>query len=163
VQGQPLPFGKLREPVEMLQFADAIVYDGGRHSNLAAAGTRSAPTFTMRRSIALATAEPVFAVAGIAGPERFFDALTRAGYTVVGTRGFADHHRYSRTDVAAMQQEATRAGASAIVTTSKDMVRLEPVDRASPLPFLEIPLDVAVEPADTFRDWLLGRVAEARR
>ena len=116
---------------------------------------------------------------GVVRPERFFEALAAAGYDVAGSMGFADHHRYSPADVARIRDAAARAAASAIVTTSKDMVRLERFARAddldapntpaadrtpaSPIPFVEIPLEVSVEPAAEFRAWLLARLGEARR
>ena len=40
------------------------------------------------------------AVAGIAKPETFFRMLRDAGYEISETIAFADHHRYSRKDVA---------------------------------------------------------------
>jgi len=104
---------------------------------------------------------PVFAVAGIAGPERFFESLKSAGYTLAGSLGFKDHHRFSAADVVRIGTEATRVGASAIVTTTKDAIRLEAF-QIWPVPLVAIPLEVSVEPADEFRSWLLGRLAEAR-
>ena len=41
----------------------------------------------------------VFAFAGIARPERFFSDLTSAGWNVVGTKSFRDHHYFSRSEV----------------------------------------------------------------
>ena len=151
---RPMPFGRLREPVEALHFADAVVFDGAKHEG----------AYTLVRQLGPAS-EPVsgavFAVAGIAQPERFFDSLKTAGYLVVGSLGFGDHHRYSASDVRRIRDGASRAGASAVLTTSKDIVRLEKFS-GWPAPLVEVPLEVRVQPADEFRAWLLTRLHEAR-
>jgi tetraacyldisaccharide 4'-kinase len=150
--GWPMPFGRLREPLSALHYADAVVFDGAKHEG----------AYTLVRRLEPATVRgPVFAVAGIAKPDRFFDALKTHGYTVAGHSGFGDHHNYSAADVRRIGEEAARAGASAIVTTSKDMVRLEQFS-VWPMPLVEVPLKVSVEPAAEFRAWLLGRLAEVR-
>lgn len=180
LNGRPLPFGKLREPVGVLEDADALIVDGATNagpnfdvgpnfSSGVAAGTKvpaRVPRFTLTRH--LGTSAPVhpgtgvFAVAGIASPERFFDSLTAAGYKVVGTLGFADHHRYIAADVARIRDAASTAGATAIATTSKDAVRLEKFSDWH-VPLVEVPLHVTVEPAAEFRAWLLKRLSEVRQ
>jgi tetraacyldisaccharide 4'-kinase len=166
LSGRPLPFGKLREPVGVLKCADALICDVGPNADVGpnvgsgAVGTET-PAYVLRRSIQpAASKDPVFAVAGIAKPERFFNALQSAGYTLAETMGFGDHHRYSASDVARIKSAAKTAGAAAIVTTSKDIVRLEPF-AGWPVPLVEIPLSVRVEPAEEFRAWLLARIAQA--
>ena len=62
----------------------------------------------------------VFAFAGLANNEQFFDALRQHGLHVAGTRGFPDHHRYSAADIAALKREA----ADVLVTTEKDAVKI---------------------------------------
>ncbi len=172
LKGQPLPFGRLREPVSVLQDADTLVFDGNKVGSYLAINSRL--YFSLTRQLGIpktansGTLEPwnpgtpVFAIAGIAKPERFVDSLTSTGYTLAGTLGFGDHHRYTAADVARIGEAAKAAGAMAIVTTSKDMVRLEAFSDW-PVPLIEIPLEVSVEPAAEFRVWLLGRLAEARR
>lgn len=77
----------------------------------------------------------VFAFAGLANNEQFFDSLRGEGLDVVGTRGFADHHRYSADDVDAIR--AAARGAEAIVTTEKDAVKIAAGDIvAIPVQFL---------------------------
>ena len=41
----------------------------------------------------------MLALAGIAAPERFFDDLRSAGWNVVHTMAFRDHHRYDAEDL----------------------------------------------------------------
>jgi tetraacyldisaccharide 4'-kinase len=99
----------------------------------------------------------VFAVAGIARPERFFGDISAAGWHLVGSMSFRDHHRFTAADVQRIGGAARAAGAAIILTTEKDAVRLEACDLEG-LPVAAVPLIVGVEPADRFRDWLLGRI-----
>ena len=105
-------------------------------------------------------AGPVLAVAGIAAPERFRDALAAAGFDVAGLLAFADHHPFTPADVRRIAAQAAAHGAGLVLTTEKDAVRLAPF---APFDFAAAaaPLRVAVEPADRFRTWLLERVAAA--
>ena len=88
----------------------------------------------------------VLAVAGIAHPDRFVTSLKAAGWNVVETMAFPDHHRYTATDVAAIESKLRAAGADAVFTTDKDAVRLEGV----PLPFVayRVPLVVQFDPPE---------------
>ena len=101
---------------------------------------------------------PVLAAAGVARPERFFQELRSAGWDVRQTVTFPDHHRYSRADAASLAAAARAAGARAIITTEKDLIRLLPF-RPMPLPVLWLPLTVRIDPAPEFRAWLAGRLA----
>ena len=105
-------------------------------------------------------AGPVLAVAGIAAPERFRDALAAAGFDVAGLLAFADHHPFTPADVRRIAAQAAAHGAGLVLTTEKDAVRLAPF---APFDFAvaAAPLRVAVEPAGRFRTWLLERVAAA--
>ena len=67
---------------------------------------------------------PLFAFAGLADNEQFFDSLRGGGLNVVGTRAFEDHHRYSGEEVESILAAARRSGAEAVVTTEKDAVKL---------------------------------------
>lgn len=161
-----MPFGRLREPADSLCDADAILTDGSGAANFIAplplcpSGPLRAPFrgVLVRRlgvpSPSLSPSARVLAVAGIASPERFFDALTAAGWTLAGTMGFKDHHRFNAADARRIGEEAARCGAEAIVTTSKDAIRFEALG-PWPVPMMEMPLDVSVEPAEAFREWLL--------
>jgi tetraacyldisaccharide 4'-kinase len=68
----------------------------------------------------------IFAFAGLADNEQFFDSLR--DLQVAGTRGFPDHHRYSDADLAAIRGAAAASAAEAIVTTEKDAVKLRATD-----------------------------------
>jgi tetraacyldisaccharide 4'-kinase len=69
------------------------------------------------------------AFAGIGRPEKFFAGLRAAGVALAGSRPFADHHPYAPEELAALARDADAAGAS-LLTTPKDMARLEATQRA---------------------------------
>jgi tetraacyldisaccharide 4'-kinase len=88
----------------------------------------------------------VFAFAGLANNDQFFDSLRALGVQVVGMRSFPDHHRYTATDLAGIGDAAKNA--DAIVTTEKDAVKI----RDSGI--------IAVPAEFIFDDEVLRRVAE---
>ena len=90
----------------------------------------------------------VLAVAGIAHPDRFVAKLRDAGWNVVDSMTFRDHHRYTATDISAIDTRLKASGAEVVFTTEKDAVRLE---ARGPLPFdaYRVPLVVQFDPPDT--------------
>ena len=172
-----LPGGRLREPPSAAAAADAVLVPGvspdaarqiGERLGVAAAFGLTRRAGEPRRLDVLSAAvpaspnAPVFAVAGIARPERFFDELSADGWTLVGMRAFADHHRYDARDVARFVGDAKSAGAAGLVTTEKDLMRLLPL-RPLGLPVAWVPLAVGLEPADRFRFWLAAKLTVARQ
>jgi tetraacyldisaccharide 4'-kinase len=177
-----LPSGRLREPLGTIACADAVVLGSdadtriaalpvalgpevpvfhlrvhtGRPHGLKPAGTQLAPTHAP-----LVPPARVVAVAGIARPERFFATLTAAGFDVVATLAFPDHHWFTETECRQIEDTARRTGAAAIVTTEKDAVRLESTVRSSATDAArwEVqPYEVSVEPAERFAEWLTSRL-----
>jgi tetraacyldisaccharide 4'-kinase len=68
--------------------------------------------------------QSLYAFAGLANPGQFFESLRAAGLTLAGTRAFPDHHPYSDRDLDEIAARAAQAGATAIVTTEKDAVKI---------------------------------------
>lgn len=81
----------------------------------------------------------VFAFAGLANNEQFFDMLRANGVDLVGTRGFPDHHVYTPGETAVIRQLAR--GAEVVVTTEKDAVKLGGRD------MIAVAIEFVVEPA----------------
>jgi tetraacyldisaccharide 4'-kinase len=161
-----MPFGRLREPIGALAWADAVFEEANEPERRAG---RLSFTFTrtLGHPVPLEPerdwASPdrrVVALAGIAEPARFTRALSAAGWQVVETLAFADHHRYSAADLSRLAAAAARAQAP-VLTTAKDAVRLLP-KRPLPAAVAYVPLAVAVQPQAAFRTWLLDRLREAR-
>jgi tetraacyldisaccharide 4'-kinase len=156
-----LPAGRLREPLASASAADALVVAAERDEAIDRVGRELgvAAVFRLRRSIDPAPGgAPVFAVAGIARPERFFEALAAAGWNVSGTMPFPDHHRFVDGDIDKIIRAARDAGVATVLTTEKDAVRLEGRTLA-PLRMAAVPLHVTIAPADTFEAWLMERLA----
>jgi tetraacyldisaccharide 4'-kinase len=157
-----LPLGRLREPLDTMVAADAIL----TADDVVAQSTASdIPMFGTRRMLGrpqgVDSGQAVFAIAGIASPAGFFADLRAAGWTLAGTRAFDDHHRYSRREVRRVMDEARAAGAAAILTTEKDFVRLLPF-RPFPISVGWVPLTMEPEPLPEFRRWLAGSLDAAR-
>lgn len=158
----PLPHGRLREPLDTLVAADAILTADG----VAVDAGPEVPVFGLRRTgsftppPALAQA-PVVAAAGIANPPRFFDDLRQGGWQVAETMAFPDHHPYAERDVARIEAAVRRTRAAALVTTEKDHVRLLPF---RPLGFAVVPVGIVLdpEPLDRFRAWLADQLRSVR-
>ncbi len=98
---------------------------------------------------------PVFAFAGIARPERFFTDLETAGATLCGTRAFGDHHAYALDDLRALAQTARDVGATRLLTTEKDAVRLP--RNGTDLPVSVWSYRLSATAPDELRDWLMRR------
>jgi tetraacyldisaccharide 4'-kinase len=111
----------------VIDVADARVYRESRSA------LRDADVVIARRvriNVQNLIGKRVFALAGIANNEQFFDMLRDAGVNVAGTRGFPDHHRYTDADLRDID-------ADVIVTTEKDAVKLDRGDIvAIPLEFI---------------------------
>lgn len=98
--------------------------------------------FVIQRNLRIVVPEElrskrIFAFAGLANNEQFFDSLRNFGLTIAGTMSFRDHHRYTAADLAAIKKAA---GDAAIVTTEKDAVKIDDRD------IIPIAAEMIVEP-----------------
>jgi tetraacyldisaccharide 4'-kinase len=168
---RPLPAGRLREPLAAARHAHAAIVDVGylpaaervgRALEVAQVfrGTRILGPPRMvpsRDTVVVPEHSRVFATAGIARPERFFSDIVAAGWQLVGTMPFRDHHRFTGRDVDRIARAAKSAAAAIILTTDKDAVRWAACDLAD-LPIASVPLTATVEPSEQFRQWLFERL-----
>jgi tetraacyldisaccharide 4'-kinase len=158
-----LPRGTLREPAACLQSADAVVLT--RSGQVSMENWESLirralprPVFTSEHQsvvrMVLEAGQPsgalqtglemrlkagdrrVFAFAGLGCNDAFFNSIGLLGVCVQGTRDFADHYYYTGGDLRQVVQMARQTGASCLMTTDKDYVRLPPDTR--------LPLDLIV-------------------
>jgi tetraacyldisaccharide 4'-kinase len=171
--GRVIPAGPLRAPLDaQLARADALVVVGtapraaavvahARARNVAVFHARLQPDAGVTATLAGAR---VLAFAGIGDPHKFFATLAEAGVTVVATRRFPDHHRYTRAEAQALCSDAERAGL-ALVTTEKDLVRLAGEAEAAQLAAQAqaLPVALAFEDAQRFNALLLERISDVRR
>ncbi|WP_439408377.1 tetraacyldisaccharide 4'-kinase [Bradyrhizobium sp. DASA03076] len=154
--GKVFPAGPLRAPLKpQLSRTDALVLIGDGHAAddvAAEIAERGKPVLRARLkpdadSVARLRGKPVFAFAGIGDPERFFRTLCTGGIDVARTRPFADHHMFSRDELAALTADA-KAGQLTLVTTEKDLARLRGIDG---VPDGIVPFKVALEFDDPAR------------
>jgi len=155
------PAGRLREPLDTVIAADAVVA-ADEDVDVSAVGA-DLPFFRTRRAVEISNLDgrTVFAVAGIAAPNRFFADVRGLGCSLAGTRAFSDHHPYSRKDLARVAEAARTAGAHILVTTEKDYVRMLPW-RPFPMPVACATLTMEPDPHSEFRHWLAGSLGAAR-
>jgi tetraacyldisaccharide 4'-kinase len=122
--GRVMPAGPLREPAaSALQRASALVMIGTCEKRIALGPL---PILTAQLAPIAAEAlqgQRVVAFAGIGRPAKFFATLTALGADIVEQKAFADHYRFSDSDLDTLDALA-RAKSAMLVTTEKDWVRV---------------------------------------
>jgi tetraacyldisaccharide 4'-kinase len=158
-QGRVIPRGRLRESMDAAARAHLLVVNG------ATSGAASAEAWALGISqscgvegalgepVAVRASQPVagqrvLAVAGIAHPLRFAEALRSAGWQVSDVLSFPDHHRYTNSDIEQIEKARIAAGADAVFTTEKDAVRFEGVG-SLPFALHRVPQTLTFDPPDT--------------
>lgn len=145
-----LPGGYLREPLAALHRADAFIINGvstlddkrvngfvkylgslypdkpifsgcylpdkkiGRMYN----GKNDSLSITECRDI------PLYGFCGIAQPDSYYNLIKENHLNLIGFKSFADHHAYSLDDIQSLCDNAHSAGAEALITTEKDIVKV---------------------------------------
>lgn len=161
-----LPAGILREPLRELARADCIVLtrvdDSDQTSELEDEISKlsKSPIFHSHtnilslRPINIASKSPrleevrsakVAAFCGIGNPRSFFTLLGRNGYQLTHTKTFSDHYTYSQTDIDRVVRDSVAAGAQALLTTSKDEVKLRSLGFDLPCYAVDIAIEIAEE------------------
>ena len=179
--GRVLPGGELREPVSSLKRADAFiitgvdsppaltimefitflkdsfpdkpVFTGSYQSENIIPGFSHGQNETV--SPPDSDAVPLYGFCGIAQPESFKKIIKRSLINLVGFQAYKDHHHYSSEDMRLLCRDARNSGASALITTEKDFVKLRD-GYTGDLPLLSLPIQLQMESAfDRFLlNWL---------
>ncbi len=167
--GMVFPAGPLRAPMEA-QWArtSAILVVGdatGAQGLCAEAEKRNVPVFrgTLKpNGAALASLQghKVLAFAGIGNPEKFFATLDAANIATPVREAFADHHRFTAEEAAALLMQAEHEGLD-LVTTEKDLARMagEPGLAALRTRARALPVTLAINGAETLRDLVLSKAS----
>lgn len=143
-----LPRGLLREPITALKRADVIVVTRCKlvpdHNlslltekiaaiapQVSIAQTETHPVSFINSQqqtldLSESTDQPIFAFCGIGNPDGFFATLDYLGLRIVGHAAYPDHHHFRRADLDEINRLAGEAGASQIVCTMKDWVKIDP-------------------------------------
>ena len=153
--GRLLPAGPLREPVaQALRRSDAVLIIGGNRHQL----TFDLPTFTGQLTplgdAANLRGKKLYAFAGLARPQKFYDILHSLGAELVATRDFPDHHPFSAAELQHICDEAQQLGATPIAT-AKDAVKFPAPFRAR-IRVLEAAL--RFDAPDALQNWLQTRL-----
>jgi tetraacyldisaccharide 4'-kinase len=163
--GRLFPSGRLREPLSSMARAHAAILTGalgtGQGAILAealrphgftgpgfASATRPEPP-RFADGAPLPAGSKVFLVTAIARPDNFTNAVRSLGFEIVGELRFGDHHPYPPASVEQIAEAWRASGANALLTTSKDRVKL--LGRLE-IPLAELPIQAEPEPA--FWNWL---------
>ena len=156
--GHLLPAGRLRESRGALKRTDIIVITRSSHAPAIESVVRhysSAPIFyacteldsvrsrwgTQRRPAELRGAA-LYAFCGIGNPGAFYSDLREWGFRIVGHRSFRDHHRFTADDLAEIEKEARKAGATGLICTEKDSFNLPETSPAMDLSVCAISMRV---------------------
>jgi tetraacyldisaccharide 4'-kinase len=155
-----LPAGRLREPVNSLSRADAVVLTSG-------ASPESFPlqgklVWRVRRGISL-TNVPARAIVfcGIARPQNFLLQLRTAGVEPVAQALYRDHHLYIERDIQDLLNLRQQSEAECFVTTEKDAINLGGYLEALQ-PLAVIPVKMELVDAANAVDTMLRTIAERR-
>jgi len=133
-----LPAGLLREPAAAAKRADLIILTRcpeGTTLDPQTSGTHACVSYhritdllplSGNSAVPLSTLETskIFAFAGIADPEYFFNGLRSNGLNVIATIPFPDHVIYGETHVKTIAELFQTSGADYAITTEKDGVKL---------------------------------------
>jgi tetraacyldisaccharide 4'-kinase len=153
LEDRPVPAGRLREFASARTRADLVLASDGVPPGALAFGRRPLGFFDLEGAARPAPARP-WLVSAIARPERFHADVRAAAGALSGADTFRDHHRFSAAEWSAVDSKARAAGASALVTTAKDAVRL-PAPLGA-LPVLVYRSVVTIAEEAVFRERLLS-------
>jgi tetraacyldisaccharide 4'-kinase len=159
-----LPAGNLREALHAANRANVIAIPEGEPETEAEMRSRgwNGSVWRLRRRMEVPAVDaPALAFCGIARPGQFFAGLREAGADVAATQVFRDHQRYTQADVDGLAAKAGRCGASALLTTEKDAVRLAGLKPA--LPVVTVGLRTEIEDEAGAMKWLAARLGDAVR
>ena len=104
----------------------------------------------------------VLAFCALGNPNAFFtqllsvfdDERTNESFDLAVTRKFPDHHRFSQSDIAALEQQARDVDADILMTTVKDAVKLKGLKFE--IPCFVVVTEVSIDDPQRFRDLVLS-------
>lgn len=165
-----LPAGRLREPVSGLARAGCVVITRadlaedieavraevvraceGRSlvltSRMRTRGVRPLERHGRVEDEAHASGQTVAAFCAVGNPRAFFEQLRRDGRELTFARSFTDHHYFTQDDIDELSREAEKCGARALLTTTKDAVKLRGLTFSIPCYVVEVELELEDEEA----------------
>lgn len=160
--GYVMPMGDLREPARGLRRAGIVLLNTGGAADVEKAESqikRLAPKAEVFRcchkpecfirikdgnafDLDWIRGRKVLVFCGIGRPQSFFGMLETLGASLVKQIVFSDHHNYSQEDISQIENERRSSGAEVVLTTLKDIARLNDKDAIENLFALEIRLEI---------------------
>jgi len=180
--GKILPAGVLREPLENLKRADAIVItranlieDVSDLKSQISKYNSTCPIFVSENKISRLVnlndfaakslnslsaadieqpeANNYLAFCALGNPNNFFEQLRAENFNVTATQTFPDHHFYTPKDIEKLLTKANQTKAKMLLTTAKDAVKLK--DLKIDLPCFVAESEMIFDGHSDFRQWLL--------
>ncbi|MEG3639709.1 tetraacyldisaccharide 4'-kinase [Magnetococcus sp. PR-3] len=154
--GQLLPGGVLREPPAALKQAHVIIITRADNPQQAQAAEQTIRPFLSPDTPVLRANHvpsqwhdlhgqeipppkgPVMAFTGIGRPESFWHTLHHLDIPMAGQHPFPDHHPFNAQTLSPLSRQAKQQGATALVCTEKDAVKLQPQWSELPIYWLGI-------------------------
>jgi len=159
--GRVLPAGALREPLNCLRDADAVVLtraDALGHVALEKVRQQTRALLpgkpiieAAHRAVALTlgtgveaesvewlSGRRVFVFCGLGNPDGFLHTVSKLGAEIAGAHFFPDHFAYRGRDVAALAEECVNERADCALTTEKDAVKIGAWPGLAPLRVLKV-------------------------
>jgi len=155
-----LPAGRLREPINSLRRADAVLLASG-------ASAESFPfagklVWRLRRGIVAQNVPPHPVVfCGIARPQQFTLQLRTANVEPAAEAFYRDHHAYHEQDIRELLALKQKSQAGGFVTTEKDAVNLGPYLSALE-PICVVPVRMELAEAANAVDTMLRMIEERK-
>jgi len=157
--GYCLPAGPLRETAHRLTQVDYVVINGRRSVDPGLADNEYTMQLKAQRVVNLAKpdltraledfrGQPVYAIAGIGHPQRYFDMLKEQGLDVV-PRVYPDHYDYTPADLEFI-------GTASVVMTEKDAIKIKGFARPN---YWYLP--VSAEPDPEFAKQLIRKLKQS--
>jgi len=154
-----LPAGNLREPLSAIRRASVLAIPAGDpvlEAKLKDTGWYG-PVWRIHRRMEVPPVNgPVVAFCGIARSEQFFAGLEAGGLQIASRIAYPDHHRFTVRDLDRIRDTARNTGATAVVTTEKDRVRMGKL--AESLPLKTVGLKIEIENEESAVDWLVKKL-----
>ena len=161
-----LPAGNLREPLDAARRASVIAIPANEPELEVALHYWgwTGPVWRLHRIMEVPPIEgPVAAFCGIARPEQFFEGLRDAGMQIASRFAFPDHFAYTRPALDELLANARAAGATTLITTEKDFVRMGKLIALFPesMPLATARLRIKIEEQAEAINWLIERLDQS--
>jgi tetraacyldisaccharide 4'-kinase len=96
---------------------------------------------------------------GIGNPDAFRATLVRLDVEIVAELVYLDHHHYTADDLLDIERQGTAKGATAVVCTSKDLVKIER-NRLGAIPLWALEISMEIQEGREYFDRLLEQILE---